>query len=222
MFIGELGPGGRREAVAPANFVDLAGQSRAFERMAIHRGARFILTGRSVPESVIGANVSSAFFSVLRVQPQQGRAFLPEDERPRRPACGHAQPQPAGCDYFSQDPAIVGRAITLDGVDHVVVGVLPPGFSLWDTDVWVAGFDPALMNSRVRAQHGRASGALPTASRSMQARAELDTSDAGWPWRIPATNAGWTFRTHAAAGSLARRVSPDIADPARRAWPWSC
>ena len=148
MFIGELSPAGRREAVAPANFVDLARQSRAFERMAMHRGARFILTGRSVPESVIGANVSSTFFSVLRVQPQQGRAFLPQDEQPggvRAAMLSHT----GWVRQFSQDPAIVGRTITLDGVDHTVVGVLPPGFSLLDTDIWVAGFDPALLNSRV-------------------------------------------------------------------------
>src|SRR5687767_8998210 len=73
-YIGELSPAGRREPIAPANFLDLARQSRAFERMAMHRGARFSLIGPSAAESVIGANVSSTFFSVLRVQPQQGRA----------------------------------------------------------------------------------------------------------------------------------------------------
>ena len=81
MFIGELSPAGRAEPVAPANFTDLVRQSRAFDQLAMHRGARVVLTGSVAPESLIGASVSSTFFSVLRVQPQRGRAFLPEDEQ---------------------------------------------------------------------------------------------------------------------------------------------
>ena len=193
MFIGELSPTGRREAVGPANFVDLAGQSRAFDRMAMYRGARFILTGRPVPESVNGANVSSAFFSVLRVQPQSGRGFLPQDEHlggTRAAMLSHI----GWTRYFSQDPAIVGRAITLDSVDHTVVGVLPPGFSLFDTDVWVAGFEPALLNSRVMHSMG-AMGRLATGVSPDQARAELDTISHQLASAYPDTNAGWTFRT---------------------------
>lgn len=193
MFIGELGPGGRREAVAPANFVDLARQSRAFERMAMHRGARLILTSGHVSESVIGANVSSTFFSVLRVQPQRGRALVPQDEQPgalRAAMLSHA----SWVRHFSQDPAIVGRMITLDGVDHTVVGVLPPGFRLWDTDVWIAGFDPALLGSRVAHNMGviaRLADGVPID----QARVELDTIGRRLALGYPETNAGWTFRT---------------------------
>src|SRR5688572_26578351 len=43
-YNGELSPAGRREPIAPANFVDLSRQTRAFERMAMHRGGRFSLT----------------------------------------------------------------------------------------------------------------------------------------------------------------------------------
>ena len=193
MFIGELSPAGRREAAAPANFVDLSRQSRAFERMAMHHGAGFILSGRSVTESVIGANVSSTFFSVLRVQPQRGRAFLPEDEQPggvRAAMLSHG----GWVRQFSQDPAIVGRTITLDGSDYMVVGILPPDFSMWDTAVWVAGFDPALLTNRVAHSVG-AIGRLADGVSLDQARAELDTIGRRLALEYPATNGGWTFRT---------------------------
>jgi len=171
MFIGEVSPTGRPEPAAPANLVDLARQSRAFDPIALHRGARLILTGGAVPESVIGANVSSTFFSVLRVQPQRGRALLAEDEQggARVAMLSHA----SWMRHFSQDPAIVGRTITLDGADHTVVGILPAGFSLWDTDVWVAGFDRAALENRAAHNVG-AIGRLAL--------------------EYPATNAGWTFR----------------------------
>jgi putative ABC transport system permease protein len=191
MFIGEVSAAGRPEPVAPANVLDLARQSRAFDQMAMHRGARFILTGRSVPESIVGANVSSTFFSVLRVQPQRGRAFLPEDEQggARRAMLSHA----SWIRHFSQDPAIVGRTITLDGAAHNVIGILPAGFSLWDTDVWVAGFDRALLENR-EARNMGAIGRLADGMSVEQARAELDTIGRRLALEYPATNAGWTFR----------------------------
>ena len=190
IFIGERSPVGRAEPVAAANFVDLAAQSRTLQPMAMHRGARFVLTGRSVPEAVIGANVSSTFFSVLRVQPQHGRTFLPHDEHDGRAvALSHT----AWERYFSRDPAIVGRTITLDGIDHVVVGVLPVGFSLWDTDFWVAGFEGALLGNRAAHNMG-AIGRLAEGVSLDEARAELETISRRLASAYSATNAGWTFR----------------------------
>lgn len=191
-FIGELSPAGRREPIAPANFGDLAQQSRAFEQIAMHRGARFSLTGRGVAESVIGANVSSTFLSVLRVQPQRGRAFLPEDEQPggmRAAMLSHG----GWIRHFSQDPAIVGGTVVLDGSEYIVVGILPPDFSMWDTAVWVAGFDPALLTNRVT-RHMGTIGRLADGVSLEQARAELDTIARRLALEYPATNAGWTFR----------------------------
>jgi putative ABC transport system permease protein len=191
-FIGELSPAGRGEPIAPANFGDLAQQSRAFEQMAMHRGARFSLTGRGAAESVIGANVSSTFLSVLRVQPQRGRAFLPEDEQPdgvRAAMLSHG----GWIRHFSQDPTIVGRTIVLDGSDYMVVGILPPDFSMWDSAVWVAGFDPALLTNRVTRNMGTI-GRLADGVSLEQARVELDTIARRLALEYPATNAGWTFR----------------------------
>ena len=193
MFIGEVSPSGRREAIAPANFVDLARQSRTFEQMAIHRGARFVLTGRPVPESVSGANVSSTFFATLRVQPQRGRDFLAQDESvggTRAAILSHR----GWLRLFSEDRAIVGRTITLDGIDHTVVGILPAGFSLWETDIWVAGFDSTLMANRVAHNVG-AIGRLKERISLDQARAELDTIGPRLAMAYPATNTGWAFRT---------------------------
>jgi putative ABC transport system permease protein len=192
IFIGELGPGGRREPISAANFEDLARETRAIERMAIHRGTRFILTGRSAAESLAGANVSSTFFSVLRVQAQHGRTFLPEDARraaPRAAMLSHS----GWVRLFSQDPAIVGRTVTLDGVDHAIVGVLPPGVSLWDTDVWVAGFDAGSTDSRAARNMGGI-GRLAEGVSLEQARTELDLIGRRIAMAHPATNTGWSFR----------------------------
>ena len=117
MFVGELSPAGRREAVAPANFVDLAARSRTFERLAMYRGNRFILTGRPIPESVNGGNVSSSFFSALGIHAAHGRVFVPEDEGTNGPRAVVLSDK-GWMRYFARNPAIVGHAITLDDVDH--------------------------------------------------------------------------------------------------------
>jgi putative ABC transport system permease protein len=191
MFIGEMSPAGRPEPSAAANVLDVARQSRAFDQIALHRGTRFILTSGAVPESVVGANVSSRFFSVLGVQPQRGRAFLPEDEQTgaRTAMLSHS----SWVRDFARDPAIVGRTITLNAADFTVVGILPHGFSLWDTDVWVAGFDRAVVENRGARNLG-AIGRLAGGVTIEQARAELDILARRLALQYPETNEGWSFR----------------------------
>src|SRR3989442_13233152 len=63
VFLGEVGPNGRREAIAPGTFADLASQSAAFEHLAMHRGAsQFVLTGGRTAEGPLGVRVSASFF----------------------------------------------------------------------------------------------------------------------------------------------------------------
>lgn len=132
------------------DFDDWRRESRAFEGMAAFRYGRFRLTREDYPEMVVGVRVSPDLFSVLRVSPMLGRAFLPEEEK-----AGHSDV--AVLSYglwqrqFGSDPTIVGRAIRIDGRTHLIVGVMPPGFdfptNLQPTakppDLWVPlGTDP--------------------------------------------------------------------------------
>ena len=64
--------------------------------------------------------VTSGVFRALGVTVAQGRAIEPSDERPGAPAVAVVSAR-----LGSQ--ARVGATITLDGVPHTVVGVLPPG-----------------------------------------------------------------------------------------------
>jgi hypothetical protein len=70
--------------------------------------------------------VSAEFFRVLGAHPLLGRDFLPVDERPGAHVAilSYALWQST----FGGARDIVGRAITLDGKSHVVVGVMPAGF----------------------------------------------------------------------------------------------
>jgi hypothetical protein len=118
----------RREALSPGDYLDMKRQQPdAFERLAAVVWWNANLVGRDEPENVQGFFVSSDFFPTLGVQPVAGRGFLPEEEtqgRHRRVVLGHGLWQRR----FASDASIVGRSIEVDGVQHEVVGIAPPGF----------------------------------------------------------------------------------------------
>src|SRR5438045_5241852 len=82
----------------------------------------FTLTGLGEPVQLFGGKVTSNYFDVLGVRPIRGRNFLPEVEETADVA---RVTENFGKKRMGGDPNVVGRSITLDGVPHVIVGVLP-------------------------------------------------------------------------------------------------
>jgi len=62
---------------------------RAENRVFVDLGARFpaggIITGIGEPERVFGRYVTASFFSTLHIQPQIGRFFTEEEDKPGAP-----------------------------------------------------------------------------------------------------------------------------------------
>ncbi len=79
------------------------------------------------PIPATGIDVIANFFQVLGVQPAMGRVFRPEDGRP-----GAAPVVLLSNAWwkrqFGADPAIVGKAIDLNGRQTTIIGVLPQSF----------------------------------------------------------------------------------------------
>ena len=115
-----------RLAASYPDFFDWKAQSRSFSAMATHRGIGATLTGVSSAAHLAGHIVSSDFFTVLRVAPALGRAFVAADDRPGNRVV--VLSNGAWRTRFGADPAIVGRTITLEGRPNTVVGVMPAGF----------------------------------------------------------------------------------------------
>jgi predicted permease len=114
---------------SPGQYHDIVTQNHVFEDTALAIGDNFTLTDRSKAMKVDGIQATSSLLPMLGAKPMLGRIFLPEEDQPGKPATvvltyGFWQRE------FASDPNIVGRAITLDGKSHTVVGVLSPGFRL--------------------------------------------------------------------------------------------
>ena len=122
--------------VSEPEFVDYRDGTKRFERMAAFSETSGTLTGEREPERVTIARVSDGFFSILRVPPEVGRTFVPEEDRrhgfPRRAAVlSHG----LWTRRFGADKAIVGREIRINDVSVTVVGVMPEPFDYPSSDI---------------------------------------------------------------------------------------
>jgi putative ABC transport system permease protein len=119
---------GERGVLSPRNFLDVREQQKSFASLAAYYADGYTLSGAGDPERLDGATVSADFFGVLGVKPLVGRTFRPDEDVP-----GKNRVAVLGYDLwrrrFGGDRGIVGRAVTLEGVPYVVVGVMPAGFA---------------------------------------------------------------------------------------------
>jgi putative ABC transport system permease protein len=169
---------------APADFLDFRQQSSSFAYFAAHRGLPFNLSGNGQPERVEGAVVTSDFFAALGVQAVQGRTIQPDLDPPGGTSV-------AVLSYglwqrrFGADASIVGRAIDVDGVSRIVVGIMPPGFAFpAGTELWTSSRfaavphplrpteDPAALRD---SHYFQSFGRLKPGVTLSQASAEVDT-----------------------------------------------
>lgn len=116
-----------RFSVAPATFLDWRSQNDVFERIAAYGGTSGTFAWSDGPERIQGANVSWDLFELLRVAPALGSSFTPDQDQPGSNnviVISHALWQRR----FDADPAIAGRAVTVNGTAMTIAGVMPAGF----------------------------------------------------------------------------------------------
>jgi predicted permease len=124
VFLWNRSVNGRPNPLGPGRLLDFRRQVTSFESSAGISHISYTLTGVGDPESIPGSSVSSSFFDVLGAKPLLGDAFHD----------GRADPSSVVLAYglwmrrFGGDPAIVGRAITLNGRPRQVVAVMRRDF----------------------------------------------------------------------------------------------
>ncbi|MCP9495921.1 MAG: ABC transporter permease [Pyrinomonadaceae bacterium MAG19_C2-C3] len=141
-----------RDTPAAANYVDWRDQNQVFEGMAAIADQSFNLTGIGEPERIEGKRVSANLFPLLGVEPQLGRAFLPEEDQPgggRVVLLSHGLWQRR----FGSDANITGKPLSLNGEIYTVVGVMSPDFQFpsREDELWV----PIAFTSQEAASRGR-------------------------------------------------------------------
>jgi putative ABC transport system permease protein len=90
-------------------------------------------------ERINGWRFSASTFRALGVQPQLGRVFTPDEDIVGAPEDVVIVSDALWRTHFGADRDVVGRTILLDGQKTTIVGVMPPGFGVFDTrsDFWI-------------------------------------------------------------------------------------
>ena len=130
----------QRGVAAPAEFLDWQEQSRSFSSMAAWRSWTSDVRGHDEPAHVLSAQVSYNFFDMLGTKAALGRTFVADDGQP-----GHGQvvvlSHALWRERFGADPTLIGQSIEVQDKAYTVIGVLPPGFTVFGTskryDVWI-------------------------------------------------------------------------------------
>ncbi len=113
-------------SLSAPKFIFLRDKAQSFEAVTgtQEMGPSVYLSDESQAEYISGCYVTADFFRVLGVAPAAGRGFTLEEDSPvgeRVTILGDGLWRRR----FGADAGIIGRTITLGGVAHTVIGVMP-------------------------------------------------------------------------------------------------
>ena len=124
---------------ASLEFLAYREQNTSFEQLVAIRILNFTLTDGSTPERARGEIVSANYFTMLGIHPALGRSFTAAEDQPgavRVALLTHAY----WLTRFGGDARIVGRNLTLNGTNVMVVGFSPP--VLFQIPSWISSSIP--------------------------------------------------------------------------------
>jgi predicted permease len=123
------------------DFRDLRDRNTVLAGIAAQRFSPVNLEAGQTARRSWGLLVSGNYFEMLGVRAALGRAFGPEDDRVPGKHPMLVLSDSFWRTAFAADPAVVGRAVRVNGMPFIVLGVMPPAFRgterLFAPDVWM-------------------------------------------------------------------------------------
>ena len=177
------------EGASPANYLDWRERSTVFEELIAYEIVRANLTGGDEPERVRLVNTSPETFGMMGRQPFIGRDFDTDEG-----AHGGVVMLsfPFWQRYFGEEASILGDEITVDGVPHTVIGVMPEDFDFIPANVDV--YRPTDWTDSRDDRDGRSllvMGRLVEGRGIEEAQAELEAVASQLETEYPDANAGY-------------------------------
>jgi predicted permease len=170
-------------------FMHMREAQTIFSSIAAENGGGATLSNLGDPVQMPIWRVTSNYFDVLGVRPILGRTFLPEEEEGADVAIVTEQ---FWRNRLGSDPNVLGRAITLDGTAHTIVGVIRKMPVLWsgpNAEVWTTKpmVIPGFSHERMMRGTGflRVIGRLKPGVSPEQARAGLEPLQQSYRAQFP-------------------------------------
>jgi len=137
-------------------FFHLSQLATTMDLAAYYPLPREVTVNAGEPARLVGAGVTAGFFELLGARPALGRTFTVDETRPGGPGIvGTTHWRTYGLvilstgvwqTYFGGSPTVIGRTLTIEGVPHTIVGVMPADFDFpfKGTGLWFPhSIDPA-------------------------------------------------------------------------------
>jgi predicted permease len=179
-----------------ADYNDLKNQTKSFSAVGAASPLwNFTLTGGPEPEPLQGLYVSANMFELLRVAPERGRNFTADEDR-----IGGAPVAIISHGLwerrFGADQNIVGKSITLSGINGTVIGVMPADFQLLDpaAEVWVPLAQNQVASSARQVRLLSVVGRIADDLKPAVANTELSAIASQWAGQYPESNSGVGMR----------------------------
>jgi predicted permease len=139
--------------LSPSMFLTFAEHNRAFQSLGVWSAGTANLTGIGRPEEVHVITVSRGLLETLAVPPLAGRWLNADDQKPNAGKSvmigyGFWQRQ------FGGQGSVIGQAIRLDAQSWQIVGIMPRGFNVADSDFDVLRPAPAAFDPRHQIMEG--------------------------------------------------------------------
>ncbi len=128
--------------LSPSMYFTYAEQNRTFQSLGVWISGTANVTGLAEPEQVRTVYVSDGVLQALRVPPVAGRSLAARDYvptgRPDSSKSGFSSTVMLSYGYwqrrFGGDRSAVGRSISMDSRPYEIVGIMPQGFRLVNTE----------------------------------------------------------------------------------------
>jgi len=132
------------------NFQDWQRNAHSFRQLAAFRQQGVDLTSPGMPSHLNASQISAGFFSTLGIELALGREFTQqEDQHGGAPAAVISNR--LWRERFAGSYDVLGKTVTVDGLNYSIVGVAVPGVRLeGEADVYtpLGQLDPLILNNR--------------------------------------------------------------------------
>jgi macrolide transport system ATP-binding/permease protein len=127
MFVTSTVEGIRRANISYLDFVDWKKDNNVFSGFDVYRSNGYLLANERGSELVRGGQASAGFFRTLGVSVLHGRDFYDGEDAPQAAPVVMLS-YPTWLSRYGGKPDVVGQTVRLDGVNRVIIGVLPRDF----------------------------------------------------------------------------------------------
>src|SRR5438270_5747348 len=172
------------------NFQDWQRSAKSFEQMAAFREQAVDLTSPGTPSHLNSKEISSGFFSTLGATLALGREFTAhENQRGGAPVAVISDR--LWKERFASSAEVLGKTVTVDGINYSIVGVAPQRFRIEDeADVYtpLGQLDPLVLTNRASHDGIFTIARLKSGVTSSQSQAEMSTVQNGLDHLYPDDN----------------------------------